>query len=66
MISAGFLHGCGLMAVGMWLQVWTFIVSEAVFRQTHPPQSGRDIVADKLKIVAVDTRLINPETDKAA
>lgn len=64
-IDAGLLEECGLMAVLFGLQVWTFIVSEAVFRQTHPPLSGKDIVVDKVKIVAVDTRLVNPEPNKA-
>eukprot|EP00884_Botryococcus_braunii_P003735 jgi/Botrbrau1/13362/Bobra.0158s0015.1 len=45
--------------------VWTFIVSDVMFRQTHPAQVGKDVIADRVKIVAIDTRLVNPESNQA-
>jgi hypothetical protein len=40
-------------------------MSDVTFKQTHPAALGkRDITASKVKIVAVDARLVTQETNK--
>ena len=50
------------------IQVWTFVLSNASFKTSHSLLYVPDVTVDKIKIVCVDSRIVqqNPEGEAGA